>query len=298
MKKKVFVMVISAAMTFGLLAVHSAAEGLTALDALAVLKHVAGVEPLSAEQRAKLDFAEDRLVTTADALAVLKKAVGTGTLPDAPERIIDPSKPMIALTFDDGPNTTNAVLVLDELEKRGIVATFFVIGGNINDQSAEVMKRSYGLGNEFANHSWGWNSMGGMEAENIIKSLTDTSNKIVEVLGENARPKFFRAPNLNTSPAMIETVAELGYPLMEGIMGNDWEGNATPESIFNLVVPKVKDGSIILLHDGGSNNATAEGIGAILDALIEEGFQFVTLSELFELKGVEIEAGKKYASVG
>ena len=65
-----------------------------------------------------------------------------------------------------------------------------------------------------------------------------------------------------------------------------------------MVVPKVKDGSIILLHDGGSNKATAEGIGAILDALIEEGFQFVTLSELFELKGVEIEAGKKYASVG
>ncbi|MCL2638570.1 MAG: polysaccharide deacetylase family protein [Oscillospiraceae bacterium] len=204
------------------------------------------------------------------------------------------NKPIIALTFDDGPNMTNAVLILDELEARGIVATYFVIGGNINDQTAEVMRRAYALGCEYANHSWSWGSMGAMDADDIIKSLTDTSDKIVEVLGEDARPKFFRAPNLNTSAEMLEVVKELGYPLAQGILGNDWEGSATAESIFNLVVPKVEDGSIILLHDGGSNNATAEGIGAILDALLDEGFRFVTLTELFELKGVEPEAGRTY----
>ncbi|MCL2697107.1 MAG: polysaccharide deacetylase family protein [Oscillospiraceae bacterium] len=214
-----------------------------------------------------------------------------------PMNAIDPAKPVIALTFDDGPNMTNSVLILDELEARGVVATYFIIGGNINDHTAEVMRRAYALGCEYANHSWGWGSMGSMEADDIIKSLTDTSDKIAEVLGEDARPRFFRAPNLNTSPDMIEVVKNLGYPLMQGITGNDWEGSATPESIFELVVPKAADGSIILLHDGGSNNATAEGIGAILDALLEDGFQFVTLSELFEIKGIEPEAGKTYNDV-
>jgi len=211
-------------------------------------------------------------------------------------RIIDPDKPVVALTFDDGPNTTNTVTILDALEERGVVATYFVIGGNINDSTAEIMKRAYALGCEYANHSWGWDSMGRKEADDIIESLTKTSDKIVEVLGEDARPRFFRAPNLNTSADMIAVVKELGYPLMNGIMGNDWT-SIDAEGIFDLVVPKVQDGSIILLHDGSSNNATAEGIGAILDALLEQGFQFVTLSELFEIKDVEIEAGKTYERV-
>lgn len=213
------------------------------------------------------------------------------------EETMTSDKPIIALTFDDGPNTTNSIKILDELEARGIVATYFVIGSNINDQSAEVMKRAYALGCEYANHSWGWDSLGNKSSEAIIESIINTSEKIVEVLGEDAYPKFFRAPNLNTSADMIETVKGLGFPLMNGIMGNDWESSATPESIFNLVVSKVQDGSIILLHDGGSNNATAEGIGAILDALLDEGFEFVTLSRLFEIKGTEIEPGKTYNSV-
>ena len=53
---------------------------------------------------------------------------------------------MIALTFDDGPNTDTTPLVLDKLEEHGIVASFFVIGNNITDESAEVMKRAYNMG--------------------------------------------------------------------------------------------------------------------------------------------------------
>jgi peptidoglycan/xylan/chitin deacetylase (PgdA/CDA1 family) len=212
-------------------------------------------------------------------------------------RKIDPAQPMVALTLDDGPNTTVSVAILDELEARGVVATYFVIGGNINDQTAEVMRRAYALGCEFANHSWGWSSMGNMEDDAIISSLTRTSDKIVEVLGEDARPRFFRAPNLNTSRNMLEVVGELGYPLMNGITGNDWESGIEPQKIFDLVVPRVTDGSIILLHDGTSNEATAEIIGDIIDELLAQGFQFVTLTELFELKGVTPEPGKIHNSV-
>jgi len=255
-----------------------------------VKKEDLGTSETEPEKPAAADIADEASEAAKDAGEDVKKE-GLGT------REYDPEKPVVALTFDDGPNTTNSVLVLDELEKRGIVATYFVIGGNINEQSAEVMKRAHALGCEYANHSWGWDSLGNKEADVIIESLTKTSDKIAEVLGEDARPKFFRAPNLSTSPAMVETVKELGYPLMNGIMGNDWEGSATPQSIYDLVVPKVRDGSIILLHDGGSNNATSEGIGDILDALLEQDFQFVTLSEMFEIKGVEIVPGKTYDNV-
>jgi peptidoglycan/xylan/chitin deacetylase (PgdA/CDA1 family) len=206
-------------------------------------------------------------------------------------------RPVIALTFDDGPNNTITPRILDELEARGIVATFFVIGQNINSSTAPVMRRAHTLGNEFANHSAGYSSMGAMTEEQIIASLTSTDDKIIEILGEEARPRFFRPPNLNTSPAMIATVRDYGFPIATGITANDWEASATVQSIHDRIVPNVRDGSIILLHDGTSNATTADAIGSILDALTERGFRFVTLSELFEIKGVTPEAGRTYNSV-
>lgn len=59
----------------------------------------------------------------------------------------------IALTFDDGPNATTTNDVIDKLEKYDIVASFFLIGNNINDESAKAVKRAYDLGCEINNHS-------------------------------------------------------------------------------------------------------------------------------------------------
>ena len=90
---------------------------------------------------------------------------------------------VIALTFDDGPNTDTTPLVLDKLEEHGIVASFFVIGNNITDESAEVMKRAYNMGCDIENHSQSHPDMTKMTAEEIKAEINFTSDKVKKAVG-------------------------------------------------------------------------------------------------------------------
>ena len=99
---------------------------------------------------------------------------------------------VIALTFDDGPNTATPPLVLDKLEEHGSVAAFFVIGNNITDESAEGMKRAYNMGCDIENHSQSHPDMTKMTAEEIKAEIDFTSDKVEEAVGE--RQQFFRPP--------------------------------------------------------------------------------------------------------
>jgi peptidoglycan/xylan/chitin deacetylase (PgdA/CDA1 family) len=207
-------------------------------------------------------------------------------------RWIDPNKPSIALTFDDGPNMTNSVTVLNALEERGIVATYFVIALNINDETAELMKRGYSLGCEYAPHAFDWSYGTAWSKEEYVKNIRLAADKITGVLGEGARSAFHRIHGGGNSETG-KAIKELGYPNIGGIWAKDWEPTP-PAKIYELIVPNVKDGTIIGLHDGNSNNNTAIAIGDILDALIEKGYQFLTLTELFELRGVTVEPGRNY----
>lgn len=205
------------------------------------------------------------------------------------------SKPAIALTFDDGPNMTISIKILDALEERGLVATYFVIGQNIDEQTEEVMRRAYELGCEYAPHSWDWNLSSTKNKDENMETITKTNDKIIEILGEEARSAFHRSHGEPGDEA-IEAAKELGYPIISGLLTNDWNPATTPQNIFESIVSNVEDGSIIALHDGYFSTATAEAIGDILDALIETGYQFLTLSELFERRGTAIEPGKIYYS--
>jgi peptidoglycan/xylan/chitin deacetylase (PgdA/CDA1 family) len=219
-------------------------------------------------------------------------------------RVLDRNKPALALTFDDGPNLTNSVRILDELEARGLVASYFVIGVNIRtEEEEEVMRRGYAMGCEYNPHMWYWATSALQSEEDLRNQILQTCDKIVAVLGEDAYPKFWR-PHTNGDDAgadttvMFQAAKELGFPMANGIWGNDWDQSIGAQGVYDLIVPRVRDGAIIGLHDGKGNDMTAEAIGSILDALLEEGYQFVTLSEMFELKGVEGEPGQYISIVG
>ena len=196
---------------------------------------------------------------------------------------LDPSKPTIALTFDDGPNTTTTAEILDLLEKYQVRASFFLIGSNLNDETAKVVKRAYDLGCDIENHSMTHSYMDKMTAEEIADEINTLNDKIKDITGE--APKFFRPPYIAVNNVMYDTI---DMTFISGLGCNDWDEKVTTDRRVLVLQRRAKDGLIFLLHDAEGNSQTVEALDEAIPYLLEQGFQFATISELFELKGVEV----------
>ena len=196
---------------------------------------------------------------------------------------LDPSKPTIALTFDDGPNTTTTVEILDLLEKYQVRASFFLVGQNLNDETAKVVKRAYDLGCDIENHSMTHSYMDKMTAEEIADEINTLNSKITDITGET--PKFFRPPYIAVNNTMYDTI---DMTFISGLGCNDWDDNVTAERRVLVIKKKARDGMIFLLHDAAGNSKTVEALDEVIPYLLEQGFQFATISEIFELKGVVV----------
>lgn len=198
----------------------------------------------------------------------------------------------IALTFDDGPNATTTNEVIDKLEKYGIVASFFLIGNNINDESAKAVKRAYDLGCEINNHSRTHSNMTEFTAEEIKAEYDYTDELVYEITGEHT--KFFRPPYISVNQIMFDNI---DVPFIAGIGANDWEDRITAEMRAKMILKQAKDGDIILLHDAEGNSMTVEALDTIIPELQSQGYKFVTVTELFKAKGIDPDMEKVYTNV-
>ncbi len=189
---------------------------------------------------------------------------------------------IIALTFDDGPSIDTTPQILDKLEKYGVKATFFLCGKNINEESKMIMERQLELGCELQNHSWSHIDMSLINEKEISKEVLDTSRIIYKTVG--VKPTFFRPPYILTSQTMFDLIE---LPFINGVACSDWEEDVSSEVRISTLLQNVTDGDIILLHDFSGNINTVNAMDGIITGLWERGFQFVTLSELFRLKGVD-----------
>lgn len=198
----------------------------------------------------------------------------------------------IALTFDDGPNATTTNEVIDKLEKYGIVASFFLVGNNVNDESAKAVKRAYDLGCEIDNHSRTHSNMTELSAEEIKAEFDYTDEKVYEITGEHT--KFFRPPYIAVHQIMFDNI---DVPFIAGIGANDWEDRVTAEMRARMILKQAKDGDIILLHDAEGNFMTVEALDTIIPELQKQGYKFVTVTELFSAKGIIPDMEKVYTNV-
>ena len=196
---------------------------------------------------------------------------------------LDPSKPTIAITFDDGPNATTTMEILDVLEKYQVRASFFLIGNNINDESAKSVKRAYDLGCDIENHSKTHSYMDKMTADEIKEEVDFVNEKVKEITGTT--PKFFRPPYIAVNNTMYDNI---DMTFISGYGCNDWEDRVTADYRAKYLEKKAADSVIFLLHDAEGNSKTVEALDKAIPLLLEKGFQFATISELFELKGVDI----------
>ena len=199
---------------------------------------------------------------------------------------------LISLTFDDGPNVVTTPQVLDILQKHGIPASFFVVGNNITPESAEVMRRAAEMGCEIENHSRTHSDMTKMSAEEITAEITYTSDKVEEAVGR--RPKFFRPPYIAYNETMFQTI---DMTFICGVGADDWDDAVSVEERYKRITAQAADGTVILLHDTTGNAKTVQAIDMIIPKLKEEGYEFVTVSRLFERENAAPKRGVVYTSV-
>ena len=199
---------------------------------------------------------------------------------------------LIALSFDDGPNTTTTVQMLDMLEKHGVKGSFYVIGKYINDTTAAVMKRAYDMGCDIQNHSFSHVPMNQLKAEEIQEEIKKTTDLIVKYIGEE--PTYFRPPFIAYNQLMYDN-SDLTF--ISGIGIEDWVPAITAEERAKRMLDIAADGVIYLLHDLLGNEATVQALDIAIPQLKEQGYQFVTIPELFKAKNITPERNKIYSNV-
>jgi peptidoglycan/xylan/chitin deacetylase (PgdA/CDA1 family) len=188
---------------------------------------------------------------------------------------------LIALSFDDGPNDVTTPKVLDILEEFQVPASFFVIGQNINDETAKQMTRAISLGCEIQNHSFTHEFMTKMSREQVEEEIRKTDEIIEKYTG--TRPWMFRPPFIDVNTAMHEAI---GHTFICGVGCFDWEPQRSAQERYDILIASLKDGDIVLLHDMTGNDNTVEALRMLISEMKKQGYTFVTVSDLFVKKGI------------
>ena len=203
---------------------------------------------------------------------------------------IDPSKPMVALTFDDGPGNYED-RILNALQKNNAIATFFYVGTQAT-KFPSVVKRVAEAGNEIGNHSYKHENLPKLSEGAIEASINKTNEILRQYSGQSVR--LVRPPYGATAGSVKPALKATGQPsILWSIDTLDWKTKNTHNTV-NVVLTQVKDGDIILMHS--IYKQSAEAAEQIIPALKERGYQLVTVSELAKARGINMEAGKNYGS--
>lgn len=209
--------------------------------------------------------------------AVAALAIGGHGTAEPAAAIVNENGPVIALTFDDGPYPKVTGHILDVLEKNGVCATFFVLGSRIEGHE-DMLTRMDELGCEIGNHSFSHADLTRLSKADCQRELSDTDAEIRRVTGHEA--SIVRPPYGYYNKTVMSAAER---PLILWTVDtNDWRGKA-PGEIADYVIQQAKEGSVILMHD--QQTQTADAMEMIIPTLIDEGFRFVTVSELIRLTG-------------
>ncbi|HMM06635.1 MAG TPA: polysaccharide deacetylase family protein [Clostridiales bacterium] len=194
---------------------------------------------------------------------------------------------LVALTFDDGPgNCTNELL--DELKKRDVKVTFFIVGSRV-EEYADIIKREYEEGHELACHTWSHAKLTTLDAAGIESEISQAETAISAAAGADLSKMLLRPPGGSYNDTVKSSV---GAPLiLWSVDPKDWKYRDT-ETVKNTILDKTVDGSIILVHD--LYPTSIQGAVAAIDELQAKGFTFVTVSELFRRKGIALTDGEVY----
>ena len=210
-------------------------------------------------------------------------------------------RPMVAMTFDDGPHNVRTKQIVDELNKYGYHATFFVVGNRVDGtdySGGEAMVYAIEAGNEIGIH--------GYTHEIYYDACTDGEyHQELSLTAQAIRERYHAYPINLMRPVGGKITKDRAnacpYSVIKwDVDSEDWKYRSLKDdenfhenvnTIVENVLSTVREGSIILMHD--IYESTYDAVVIILERLYAEGYDVVTVSELL---GDSLEAGRKYSS--
>ena len=186
----------------------------------------------------------------------------------------------IAMTFDDGPSAQYTPTLLDELKKRNIKATFFLVGQCVQEYP-QIVKRIVAEGHEVANHSWSHPAFAKMSEAAVRNEIEKTQDAIFAACG--VKPTLLRPPYGSITQTQKKWIPE-SYGtqiILWSVDPEDWKKPG--ESVVrSRIVNGAGDGAIILAHD--IHGSTVRAMPETFDQLLAKGYRFVTVSELLAME--------------
>lgn len=180
----------------------------------------------------------------------------------------------VALTFDDGPHPETMRVVLNELGKQRIRATFFLVGSQMRKYPA-IVRRIIDEGHEVGNHTQNHPRLDALSEEEIRKEMEDCERSFHAATGSYMH--LFRPPGMRYDDTVIDIAQSLGYVTIHwNSAAQDYEPK-DPEVICKKVLDSTSPGSVILLHD---HPDTVRALPKILGTLKDRGYRFVTISQM------------------
>ena len=195
----------------------------------------------------------------------------------------------VALTFDDGPSGKYTRKLLDGLYDRGVQATFLLCGYRMKDYP-DLTRRIWEEGHEIGYHGFTHKNMKQMSRREIAKELEDSQ----ALLPEGCSPVFLRPPGGCCSDAVRQVAEVRNLAILNwSVDPRDWATHDTA-SIEHFVLKHVKDGDIVLLHD--MSDSSVQAALDIVDVLLDQDYEIVTVSRLVRVRGVKLRPGRAYSS--
>lgn len=209
---------------------------------------------------------------------------------------VDTDEPVVAFTFDDGPDPDLTPRVLEVLDEFGVPATFFAMGHNVAEHP-ELLLQVVGRGHEIANHTWTHVDLSRATPEETHRQLTLGRDAIERIA--NVTPRFFRPPRGRLTGTAARYAAELSYDVTLWSVGRGVPGVGTPDAITEHMLGSVRQGDIVLLHDGIGRETFQDhpdgpgpvrrrrevemrALRNIVEGTLERGLRPVTMSDLLD----------------
>jgi len=190
----------------------------------------------------------------------------------------------VALTFDDVPDPRFTPQVLDALKRKGVKATFFVVGSRAR-KHPDLVRRIHREGHDIGNHSYNHPDFSKLSLADVQSQISRAEKAIEDAVG--FKPRLVRPPYGEILPRQVEWARRNGYTVVNwDVDSSDWR-QLTADRVFRNVTKSVKPGSVVLMHAGGGDGqslrGTVQAVPRIIDWLRENGYEPVGLTELLKL---------------